>query len=970
MKRVLAFLLLVAIGSLLVWWAAGDEQPVDAKGGGDGAAVESPPRQAPQPGVVPVKQGTTEIGIAVSGALELRAPGRRERVGDRVLEHRAYELRCRDSRPLGDGRQQLDDADMLIFDRGRPAARLTAKTALVELGRDQNGSPSLRQDKHVQLRDAVLAAEPGARSGPFRLEGGQIRARLADDAIVLETERPTDPVTLVVGGERPASMRGLGLEARMTRDSDGAVVQVEIAILQQPRIEAQAIAVAAQGRMLWVEQVRAGTALLTVDRDVLVTMRSGAAMAGKALAAATVRGDHLSGWLRRERLAAPTPGERARESATWRLLRIEGQPVRVQAEGLDLATQRLTVVPGSSGQPWLFAAGGASNTLTQTDPRTGRAATFSTSRRLHLVLPGERIGAAMASFGFPRSALRPLYDTRIAVFAGETQADVGDGTSLTASRGLHVFKTEGSEALAARGFGIVHVERAAAGNDEQLVLDGNDGLWLLRGAGGETLRLGPPDLAAANSATHQYVLQHGDLRVTGSGVCRLERDPAGRSFAHLRAPTPAITVRSGTDPFELTNVDRLDLRTDGKRIDDLTAGGPPLRVAAARDDWRLTAAATEIRKIGPHAWRLQPATAIGAVAVDPEHVLPGLDFMRRRQDGSAESVALRAPGIEIHAVGHRLALLDAIGSTAAAVSLRGTVQRDPGAPVSKIAATAARVRFVPFAITPLALAAHGAGLPRGLAMVVHRTAALPWLLADQVQELQIEDSDHGVITGHGERLVVAAGADAGLVAGDPESLRPAEVRRRGAGGREVVAHGARVRFQRAEERLVVLPTFPGRSNFLIPDVELRGGGASSSAWTDLRAHCRGEIEVLPDAVAFRGPVTAQGLLPDGSADPAGLQIATEQLELRRNARTGEVQRLLATGDVRLDWPRIRARCRELEIDLAWQRCIVRDPIGAEVWLPDGQYFRSRHLEANYTTLSVDSYDGRFEQRPAVAEKVR
>lgn len=967
MKRVLAFLLLVVAGSLLLWWAVGDEQPADAAvGSGGAAAVADSGRQTPQPGVVPVKQGATEIGVAVSGALLLRAPGRREQVGDRVIEHRAYELTCRDSRPLGDGRQQLDDADVLIFDRGQPAARLTARTALVELDRDQNGAPSLRQDKHVLLTDAVLAAEPGARNGPFRLEGGKIRAQLADDAIVLETEGPTDPVTLEVGGERPASMRGLGLQARLNRDPAGEVVRVEIAILQRPRIEAQNLVVTAMGRMLWVEQVRAGAALLTVDREVEVAMRSGAAFAGKAVGTATVRGDHLSGWLRRERLAAKAPGDRARETAVWRLLRIEGQPVRVQAEGLDLATQRLTVAPGPSGQPWLFAAGGASNTLTQTDARTGRAATFTTSRRLHLVLPGERIGSAMASFGFPRSALRPLYEARIAVFAGETRADVGDGSVLTASRGLHVFRFEGSEALFARGFGEVHVERGQPGTNQHVVLDGDDGMWLRRGAGNEVLRLGPDSLAAPAAKTHRYTLQQGPLRVTGDGLCELERDPTGRSFVHLRAPTPAITIRSGDDPFELTDVDRLDLRTDGEMIAELTAGGPPLRITAGRDDWRLTASATEVARIGPHSWRLQPA--VGA-AVAPEHVLPRVDFQRAPAGGGIELVGLTSPAIEVHAVGHRLAVLDAIGTDAAAVRLRG-LQRDPQAAVSTVTATAARVQLTPFALAPLALAAHGAGLPRGLALVVHRSVALPWLFAERVSDLRIEDAEHGVITGHGDRLVIAAGADAGLVIGDPTTVQPAEVRRRGTGGREVVAHGARVRFQRAEERLAVLPTFPGHSQFLVPDIELRGGASSSAAWTDLRAYCRGEIEVLPDAVAFRGPVTAQGLLPDGSEDPAGLRIATEQLELRRDPRTGEVQRLRASGDVRLDWPRIRARCRELEVDLAWQRCIVRDPVGAEVWLPDGQYFRSRHLEANYTTLSVDSYDGRFEQRPAVAEKLR
>jgi len=54
----------------------------------------------------------------------------------------------------------------------------------------------------------------------------------------------------------------------------------------------------------------------------------------------------------------------------------------------------------------------------------------------------------------------------------------------------------------------------------------------------------------------------------------------------------------------------------------------------------------------------------------------------------------------------------------------------------------------------------------------------------------------------------------------------------------------------------------------------------------------------------------------------------------------------------LDWPRMQAKAAEIEIDAERQRCIVRDPNGAEVTVPGWPTFRAPQVDLNYATMTL------------------
>jgi hypothetical protein len=182
------------------------------------------------------------------------------------------------------------------------------------------------------------------------------------------------------------------------------------------------------------------------------------------------------------------------------------------------------------------------------------------------------------------------------------------------------------------------------------------------------------------------------------------------------------------------------------------------------------------------------------------------------------------------------------------------------------------------------------------------------------------------------------------------------------GRRTLLAAGARVQFSRTDtDRIKILTTFPGRSQLVPPCVTFRASAQGDDRLGWLRGECQGEIEVVPDAVLFHGPVTASSLLPAGSADPNGLHITAERLHVTRQPETGELTKVEADGGVVVRWRDMVADSRRVELDLRWQRCIAVDPNGATIRFGNGLTYRARRLEANYATYAVRSYDGRIIQ---------
>lgn len=986
MKRVLAFLLLLACGIAALWLAIGDEGPVNANTGGGTESRE--PEPARGPGGVSVQQGKLgSISVRQTGPLSF-PQYRTVPLPDGSARHeRVFVLDAEDSTPLTDTLQQLDRVTVRLFENDQPNAVLHAQRAFLELARDVAGKPSLSEDKEIDLREVVFETLPGARLEGLRLELPNARILVAEDTLRLRTASEDDPVLLVVDGTRSGTLRGKGLQARVPRNRQSALRRADIEILHEPVLETEGLVVRASGRMYYREDLDRGSAIVTVDDDVQLDLAGGglpvARPAQAAGGAATgsrpvadgprtrIRGDRFTGWLRRDAATRGGGGATGRDTA-WEKLQLTGAPATVELDAGRLLTPRITVLPGPLGEPWLVTAHGGESRIEQTQIRPGskqtELVTGTSQRRIHLVRTGSGAGAQLRLAGFPQWTLRPLNDLQVVVFEGDSRLDGGDRT-VTASRGLHAFHREGSSTGVLRGFGDVRIEqRAGKAGEQDLVATGNDGFLLHATATSQRLQLGPPlptDLEAAGGAwrTHRYQVQYGAATATGLGACRLDRD-GERSRLWLRAPGAEIAARLGAQAVDLDNVRQLEAVLDGRELTSFAAAGLPARSRRIGPADAVVAVAPRLLQIGPRSLRLTRVPDDAPPGLWPplaeQNALPILT--RTIAAGSSRRggrVEVRGPSIDVHHVGGTDVLVEAVADDGVRPTVNLSLDSGPGGEPTTAFFHAQRLRALPFVLTPDMQLAHAGGARGPIADLLFASVAQPWLIVDDVQDFQLEDPRYGLIEGSGARLVLSQGAQAGMFVGDPDRGIPAVVRRTRA-GEELTTRGARVRvFREQELRLQALRTFEDRSTFLPPSVTLHQTG-STALLSHMTAVCQGNIDVLPDRVLFGGPVRATGITADGEQDPDGILLDANELSLRRDAATGDVVQALAK-DVHVDWTRLQARSAEIELDIRRTRCIVRDPANATVVLPGGRTFTSPRIEVNYETMAVSYRHGRMVQ---------
>ena len=100
---------------------------------------------------------------------------------------------------------------------------------------------------------------------------------------------------------------------------------------------------------------------------------------------------------------------------------------------------------------------------------------------------------------------------------------------------------------------------------------------------------------------------------------------------------------------------------------------------------------------------------------------------------------------------------------------------------------------------------------------------------------------------------------------------------------------------------------------------------------------------------------------DGSEDPDGLGIEADSVTMARDPKTGEILRMDATGDVRLDWSKVVAWGQVLTLEPGRSLLTVSDPVGrAVIQLPSGPRYSAAAVSANYETLRVMSWFGRVD----------
>ena len=620
MKRLLAFLLLLGLGFAALRWAIGDDELVTAGGTrGPGEPVEA--------------RGRSGVGTAQGGA-SFEHSGRFQYPKTRAIplpgggfrHERVFLLDAQDSQPVRDGLQQLDGVEITVFEKDVPAARITARQAFVELGRDAKGNPSLREDKEIDLRDVVLRTLPGARLEGLRLELGNARVLVGEADVQINTATEDDPVLLAIEGKEHGTMRGKGLQARLPRDRHGALQRIDIDILHEPVLETAGLVVRGRERLHYAEDLATGAAELAVaDAEIDFTggglrLPGGRERApGGAQQATTVRGDQLLGWL----LRGKQRGEdgQVHERMLWRLLQLSGAPVTIDGPGVHVATPRLTVVPGASGEPYLVtASGGLSRVDLDVPPTATRPEPVTiagtSQRRIHLVRPSEQTGALHRMFGFPQWALRPIQDLDVVAFEGRSELE-DPARRVDASQGLHLFHVDPEQAaVIGKGFGDVRIDqRATRRHEHDLHATGNDGFSLLSRPASESmpkyerLDLGPvlpSDLDSGDGRwrAHRYELRQGTMTASGTGTCRLENE-GERTKVALRAPGTEIEAAL-PDGGRLSAVRSLVAEFDDREVHALRVAGLPATATITHRDETLVATAPLLERLGPAALCLLP----------------------------------------------------------------------------------------------------------------------------------------------------------------------------------------------------------------------------------------------------------------------------------------------------------------------------------------------------------------------------
>ncbi|MGE3173270.1 MAG: hypothetical protein AB7O97_11650 [Planctomycetota bacterium] len=956
MKRLLWFVVLLAAGSLALWFAVGGDQ-ARANGVDAAPSPQTPTRDDADRGR-PVHRQPDGTELQIRGGFVI-APYRTVPAadGNGVDRQPIYELECRDCVPTDDGRHRLDDVRVKLFDRGEHAADLHADHAVVELEVSADNKKSLRENRELELSAAVLETAPG-RSTSIRLEVGRVRALVDEDLIRLHTPDDDEPVTVTTGGAREGTLRGRGLRARMPRSGVGGGGRFDLQILREPSIELAGIELRAGGALNYVEQLATGAALVTVERDVRVELAD-----PKRTGSLSVRGDRLHGWLQRGRRGDDGDGAGGQQALVWTMLRLLGSRAQVRTDDIELDSPRLTVLPGPTGLLARITADGGSSDLRQ---RAG-GASFRSSRPIHLVRTRDAIGALHRAFGFPSYALGPLAEFEVVTFEGASSVDAGDGVQLASDRGLHLFRQPSAAAaghFVARGFGDVRIARGEG--DELVEATGDSGFVLWRTSRGDDVVLGRDDPASPQ----RYTLRRGPLQLRGAGAARLLRTADDRVQVSLRSAAAAITGafgRRGDDMVgTLRAAETLDVVVADKELESFVATGADTEVEFVDRDRRLLANGRRIEQRAAGSWRLSGDDATPARLRQPP--LP---------DG--RTAQLWAPTIDVHRAAARDVVIEALASgdrSARVEALLSTTDGAADAPpapadaaLGRLDARAERIRLLPFAVGPATVRRHLIGLSAPLADIAAGGLGRPWLLATGDVVADFVDRPGGALHGEGALLATSQGARSLLLVGDGATGAPALMHRTEDGVRTLAAAGPRVRFTRGtEDRIVILTSFPGRNQLVPPRVTFRTATDPDDPLAWMRGECRGEIEVAPDGVLFHGPVTAHSLLPSGVDDPNGMHIEAEQLRMVRQRESGELTRVDAGGGVAVRWRHLWARSERVELDLRWQRCIAEDPNDAVLGLGDGRVYRARRLEANYATYAVRSYDGRFVQEAAQVER--
>jgi hypothetical protein len=864
--------------------------------------------------------------ISVSGSGEFRETRREERVladGSR-LRLRVYELTAEDSETVAEDLVRLDRVDARFFqiddDADPPrevhVATITARQAFLQLGRDEQGKPSVLEDRDVDLRDVVVASTAEAEVRGLRLEVARLLVRQTEQGIEFRT--PTAEVPLLIelaGDEGLTTLRGLGVRGILPPHAGAENALLEIHITSQPELVHGSSSIRARGRLDYVEDFGAGVGDFALADEIVIEGMPGET--GDSVPS-VARGQRLAGRILRGEAATGTAGlgDRGSRRSGWRELRLEGAgPRRVELvrDALRLTCDRLHVLPAFGGEPAMFVAEGEPEI---SDPTRALADSprLRAGERIHLIDLPRLLAPLHAPFGYPRPDFGRLAG-RLLVFEGpSTLRDPERGLELEAAGGLRLLQSADQELSMLVGSGAVVLRGA------DLSARGPDGFVLRQVGDRQWIRLGPSDPDPAHRFVAERETADGRLRIEGSGACRFERAADGSTRVLVESPAEDLAVERGGDA--LRQVAALDATVSpANELLAFAARGARARIETtvpARDGRpaeRLVGEAREIHKLGLAGVRL-----LG-------------DAVVTRAAGHG-----RATGdlVEIHRSGRDELIVVARGANATVRSTT-TAGAETGGEPREVELQGRDLRVLPGILPRALVALHGID-PRLATVTTGRIA----LASGSVTAVVRDAAGVGTTEATGERLAMRIDDSAAVLDG-----RTAVVETLTEDGHRLVARAPRIRVLGGDpsaRRVVLLPD----AGFT-PSLEVHGG-SGSEAFRSFRITCQVPIEADDVGVRIDGPFAVRGLDPAGEVQPDGLWLDAESLRLTWLPGTYSVGQLVARGEAVLRYRGVVGFGDEMRVD-APRTLLEVESLSAT---PAGVELRGRRLEGDLFRVDYEA----------------
>ena len=882
-------------------------------------------------GEIEGSEGDAAISVAGEGRFEMRDVEEFEAEDGSKLFLPVYELVATDSETVAEDLLRLDDVLLTVFRIDRPEdgspptatprGTVRAREALLQVGRDANGSPSIREDRDMDLFGVVLdAAGEGSLRG-VHMEVARLRARQTETDFVFRTPAEREPFRVDLDSDPPMTMTGLGLAGAMPLEASTGILSLDVNA--DPVVERGPTTLRSTGPLSYREDLARGAGRLEMRDDVELDGIQPGDAARRPRVRATA--DHVIASLARSSADRPAEHSERVDAArvvAWRGMVMTGSPATFVAttpddpDGLSvrLECERLLVRPEAEGSPWSATAEGSPRLVDVTS-----GASFTAADRIHLVETSRLLDPIHRAYGF-RSAGLGRAVARVFLFEGATQIDDPEhGIRLTTARGLDLFRdADGDPGVALTDATTSTAEdptrdvRALAtsfargafelrSSTDGLVLTGNDGFTLTEFGDRRTVRIGPIDAGPAHEFAIVSDRDDEKLALRGHGACSATLETDGSARLQVVDPTGGTSVSAEDATVE--NLDTLDVRVDAAR-----------RIRAIEADGRLA--------------RFRGRIAGERFAGEAQHFWS--DGRSLRLDGS-EGASLRrwradaepelATGgrIDVHRIGNRasvhvrafadgrLARLEAavVPSTNPTVAPGATPQGGGETAVNeRLVLDGERIDVYPSLVPDFVARLHGFGtLPR-------TGPEGPVLLAGGQVHVVRRRGDGPIDTrAVGDELLLLADARRGLLAGPTARIEYQDE------GRSYAGRAPRIRFGGTAADAIDADLLPTGSTLPVLDVAGPTEEGVDSTLQRARIVCDGAIGLDGADIDFGGPVRIRSLDADGEIDPLGLDLSSGDVGMVWDPRSRALRSVTARDGATVSMRGIRADGATIEVDL-------------------------------------------------------